>query len=137
MLFGPAPNAKNRIDSVFLAKRGIDTSYWLSAMYLPYRSIPNEDERARKKGQSRKKSRQGKIVVPGDISVQIQAKGKNDWAREPFQARVSKIKMVTKLFPTTERVPLQVMVKRLGTGAIFRPKSGKSEWFTKLVLGTE
>ena len=32
---------------------------------------------------------------------------------------------------------LQVMVKPLGMGAIFRPKSGKDEWFRKLVLGTE
>ena len=29
------------------------------------------------------------------------------------------------------------MVKQLGTGAILWPKSGKYEWFTKLVLGTE
>ena len=31
---------------------------------------------------------------------------------------------------------LQLMIKRLGTWAIFRPKSGKYEQFTKLVLGT-
>ena len=29
------------------------------------------------------------------------------------------------------------MVKWLGTGAIFRPKSGKYEWFARRVLGTE
>ena len=29
------------------------------------------------------------------------------------------------------------MVKRLGTGALFRPKSGKYERFTQLILGTE
>ena len=32
-------------------------------------------------------------------------------------------------------VLLQVMIKRLGTGAIFRPKSGRYDWFTKLVSG--
>ena len=29
------------------------------------------------------------------------------------------------------------LVRPLGMGAIFRPKCGKHEWFTKMVLGTE
>ena len=33
------------------------------------------------------------------------------------------------------RILLQVMAKRLGTGAIFRPKFGRYQWFTKLVSG--
>ena len=37
----------------------------------------------------------------------------------------------------TQPLLLQVMVKRVGTGAMFRPKSRKDEWVAKLVLGTE
>ena len=38
---------------------------------------------------------------------------------------------------TLYHLRLQVIVNRLGTGAIFQPKSGKYEWFNQRVLGTE